>query len=114
MEGAYHLITEEQMAILGASASGSFVALLMKRPDWKVMGSWFIVSLLSAFYLVAPMLMIFGWGSGYAQLAGFGWGALGMVFWAAVYSLSQRLSDDPLGTVDSIWRMIRGQKGGEA
>lgn len=109
----FHLISMDEMEILRAAAAGTFVALLVKRPDWKAMASWFIVAQLTAFYWVAPFVMWRGLDMSYYGPVGFGFGALGMILWGVIFSLSQKLSDDPLGTIDSLWRTIRGQKPGE-
>jgi len=108
----FHLISPDEMAILAASFWGSFVALLVKRPDWKAMASWFIVGQLTSFYWVIPVVMWWGLDMFFYQGVGFAFGALGMIIWTIIYSLSQKLTEDPLGTIDSLWRTFRGQKGG--
>lgn len=106
-----HLISPEEAAIAGAAAAGSFVALLVRRNDWRAMLSWFLVGQISAFYLVVPLVMARGWPEAYHRPVGFFWGALGMLVWTWLFALSQKLSDDPIGTFTTLWRTFRGQGG---
>lgn len=107
--GELHLFTPDETAIAGATAAGTFVALLVRRPDWRAMLSWFIVGQLTSFYWVVPGIMFLGWSMDYYRSAGFAFGALGMLLWTAIFALSQKLSEDPVGTIATLWRTIRGQ-----
>lgn len=111
--GGLHLFTPDGAAIQGATAAGTFVALLVRRLDWRAMLSWFLVGQISSFYLVAPILMAVMWDLAYSRAVGFGFGAFGMLLWSAAFVLSQRLSDDPVGTLEHVWRTFRGQGGSE-
>lgn len=109
----WHFFTPEEAAIAGATASGTFVALLVRRPDWRAMLSWFVVGQLSSFYLVVPFAMWRMLDIAYHRPLGFGFGAFGMLIFTAGFALFERLSQDPLGTISELWRTFRGQGGSE-
>lgn len=105
-----HFFTPDEAGIAGATAAGTFVALLVRRPDWRAMLSWFIVGQLTSFYWAATLAMWIALGD---RPVGFAIGAICILLWTAIFSLSQKLSEDPLGTIASLWRTFRGQGGSE-
>lgn len=106
-----HFFTPEETAIAGATAAGTFVALLVRRPGWLQMLTWFIVGQLTSYYWAIPLIMWAGWSMLYYRPAGFMFGAVGMLVWTAIFAFSQRLSEDPLGTFATLWRTWKGQGG---
>lgn len=104
----WHFFTPEEAAIAGATAAGTFIALLVRRPDWRAFFSGFLVGQLTSFYFVVPGLMLIGWSMIYYRPVGVLFGAFGMILWGAGFNLLQKVSDDPLGTFGTVWRTIRG------
>jgi hypothetical protein len=100
------------MAIAGATAAGTFIALVIKRPGPLQMLSWFAVGQMSSFYLAVPLSLWLMIDMAYYRPLGLFFGAAGLLLWTAVLNFTQRLSEDPLGTVSGLWRTFRGHPTG--
>lgn len=106
----FHLVTPEQAAIARATAAGWLVAMIVLRRGWVEVVSWFLVGQLSSYYWVLPLAMAAGLAMGWHEPIAFGFGAGGMFVWTAIFTVGSKLSTDPLGTIQQIWRI---RKGGE-
>lgn len=107
-----HFLSPDETAIAGATAAGTFVALLLRRPGYVQMLSWFVIGQLTSFYFVVPIALYFMMAMAYYRPLGFMIGAIGMLIWSFVFSFTQKFVDDPLGTIGSVWRLWKGESGG--
>ena len=109
---SFHLLTPDETAIAKATAIGTFVVILIRRPPWIEIVSCFLVGQLTAYYWVVAICLYWMVSDDYYGVVAWLLGAFGQVIWSAVYQFFERLKDDPVGTVDRLWRSIRGQSGG--
>lgn len=105
----FHLFTPEQAAIARATAAGWVVAMVVLRRGWLEIVSWFLVGQLSSYYWTDLIARYFGFEMNPGAV-GFLIGAGGMFVWTALFTVGTKLSQDPLGTIQQIWRI---RKGGE-
>lgn len=103
-----HLLTQEQAAIAWATGAGWLVAMIVLRRPWLEIVSWFLVGQVSSFYWVVPIAMAMGWAM-YHEPIGFFWGAFGMFVWTGFAAIFTKLSTDPIGTIQTLWRLRQGQ-----
>lgn len=104
-----HWIDPARVNVQGATAAGSFVALLSSR---KYRGlhaiTLFVVGQVTAYYWTLPLAEAFHWNMNFYGPIGFSIGAVGMLIWGGIVALAQNLYDDPKGTLTWAWRTWKG------
>jgi len=108
-----HIFSPDESAIAGATAAGTFVAVLLRRPGYIQVLTWFAVGQVTSFYFVLPIAIYLMLAMVYYRPLGFLIGAIGMLVWGAVFSFWNKVGDDPIGTIGGLWRLFRGQGGSE-
>ena len=109
---SFHLFTADETAIAKATFAGSFLAVLVRRPPWLEIVSWVLVGQVTSYYWVAAICLWWMLGPDYFGVTAFCMGAFGHVAWSAAFQLFEAVKADPVGTIDRLWRTIRGQSGG--
>jgi len=110
----FHLLTPDETAIAKAAAIGTFVAVLIRRPPWLEIVTWFLIGQLTSYYWVAAVCLYWMLGPYSYGVVAWSWGAFGHFIWSAAFQTFDRLKNDPLGTVERIWRSFRGNSSGES
>ena len=103
----FHLFTPDEAAILRATAAGWVVGVCVLRRPWLEILTSLIVGELTSSYFAVYAGMWLGIGT---LATAFLFGAIGMFLWSAIFTVGGKLSQDPLGTIQQIWRI---RKGGE-
>lgn len=100
--------------VFSAAGAGFFTSLLVTRQFgwWQTLSAFFAVELTSYFFLV-PFFVIEMWSMAAARAGAFAWGLVGMLCLGAILSFAKQFHDDPQGTFSWVWRLVRGQTGGD-
>lgn len=108
---SFHLLTPDETAIAKATAAGTFLAVLIRRPPWLEIVTWFLVGQLTTYYWVAAICLWWMLGPDYYGVMACFLGAVGHMIWSALFQFFERLKNDPLGTLAGVLRSFRGQSG---
>lgn len=107
----FHLLTPDETTIAKATAAGTFLAVLICRPKWVEIISWFLVGQMTAHYWAIAICIYWMISPDFYSGVGFAIGAFGHLIWSALFQFFEKLKDDPIRTIERLWRTFRGHSG---